>query len=334
LSGITKYGLYKVAVYAMDTDGNISLPKETYVFQEVGYDLYEYDDTSSNARVIILDRGEAQRHNFHDEGDEDWVTFYAVAGEIYEIRTENLEAKSDTMIFLYDSSGTNVIAERDFGWYGEEELLSWQCLSDGIYYVMVKQYKPEDYGKETGYGLRVYHPVAGLPGWLMGIVINALGQGVGGAVIKSDVSNTSTVSTDSGFYMMVLPSGTHTITVEIEGFPSQSQGGVVVKASNFANQDFVMPLNVYTITATAGAGGSISPGSVTVTHGSDQTFTITPDQGYQVADVLVDGLSVGAVASYTFNNVTSSHTLEAVFEVLKGDINPKFAIVPGRNAKI
>jgi len=70
----------------------------------------------------------------------------------------------------------------------------------------------------------------------------------------------------------------------------------------------------FTITASAGANGSISPsGAVPVASGGSATFTITPDAGYGVADVLVDGSSVGAVTSYSFNNVTSAHTIAASF---------------------
>lgn len=70
----------------------------------------------------------------------------------------------------------------------------------------------------------------------------------------------------------------------------------------------------YTIKATAGAGGSISPsGNVSVREGGDQTFTITPDKGYAVANVKIDGKSIGAVKSYTFENVSSPHTIEAIF---------------------
>lgn len=70
----------------------------------------------------------------------------------------------------------------------------------------------------------------------------------------------------------------------------------------------------YTITATAGENGSISPnGSVTVTEGDNQTFTITANNGYRISDVLVDGQSVGAVSTYTFENVTGDHTIEATF---------------------
>ena len=71
----------------------------------------------------------------------------------------------------------------------------------------------------------------------------------------------------------------------------------------------------FTITATADEHGSISPsGTVTVKRDGSQPFTITPDSGYQIADVKVDGKSEGAVASYTFENVTANHTIEATFE--------------------
>ena len=70
----------------------------------------------------------------------------------------------------------------------------------------------------------------------------------------------------------------------------------------------------YTIKATAGAGGSISPsGNVSVREGRDQTITITPDKGYAVANVKIDGKSIGAVKSYTFENVRRNHTIEVSF---------------------
>lgn len=71
--------------------------------------------------------------------------------------------------------------------------------------------------------------------------------------------------------------------------------------------------------------GSISPsGWTSVRHGWDQTFTITPDKGYAVAKVLVDGKSVGSVKSYTFKNVTKDHTIEVVF--MKANGNPQTGV--------
>jgi YVTN family beta-propeller protein len=70
------------------------------------------------------------------------------------------------------------------------------------------------------------------------------------------------------------------------------------------------------INASAGPGGSISPsGAVPVEFGADQTFCMTPDVGYHLNDVLVDGASQGAVPCYTFSNVTASHTISASFAI-------------------
>ena len=70
----------------------------------------------------------------------------------------------------------------------------------------------------------------------------------------------------------------------------------------------------YTIKASAGANGTISPnGSVSVARGKDQTFTISAINGYRIADVLVDGKSVGNVSTYTFENVKANHTIQAKF---------------------
>lgn len=81
----------------------------------------------------------------------------------------------------------------------------------------------------------------------------------------------------------------------------------------------------YTIKATAGAGGSISPsGNVSVREGRDQTFTITPDKGYAVANVKIDGKSIGAVKSYTFENVRRTHTIEVIF--MKANGTPQIGV--------
>ena len=81
----------------------------------------------------------------------------------------------------------------------------------------------------------------------------------------------------------------------------------------------------YTIKAAAGTGGSISPsGNVSVREGKDQTFTITPDKGYAVSNVKIDGKSIGAVKSYTFENVRRTHTIEVIF--MKANGNPQTGV--------
>ncbi len=103
--------------------------------------------------------------------------------------------------------------------------------------------------------------------------------------------------------------GSYPITVTV----SDGRGGtdsetITVTVNEVAEVTFVL-------TPSAGANGAISPATPqTVASGSDLTFTITPDAGYHIADVLVDGASVGAVGSYTFTDVTANHTIAASFE--------------------
>ena len=83
--------------------------------------------------------------------------------------------------------------------------------------------------------------------------------------------------------------------------------------------------NYRTIMVTVRGNGSVSPsGWANVPIGGDQTFTITPDKGYAVAKVLIDGQSVGAVTSYTFRGVTEGHTIEVIF--MKANGNPQTGV--------
>lgn len=98
---------------------------------------------------------------------------------------------------------------------------------------------------------------------------------------------------------------------------SNSAGSVTSDSATLTVIDDTTPPaeTTYTITATAGANGSISPsGSVEVKEGADQTFTITADEGYEIENLKVDGSDVSAASSYTFNNVTEAHRIEATFK--------------------
>ena len=128
-------------------------------------------------------------------------------------------------------------------------------------------------------------------------------------------------------------------------FNGWTSDDVTVLSASSKNASFVMPdkdvtvkanwvyngggssggYTYYTIKATAGVNGSISPtGNVSVREGRDQTFTITPNKGYAVAKVLIDSKNVGAVKSYTFENVKKNHTIEVVF--MKASGNPQTGV--------
>ena len=120
-----------------------------------------------------------------------------------------------------------------------------------------------------------------------------------------------------------LPSASRRGSYSFDGWYTEKSGGTeVTTATVFSANTTVYAhwtytgngYNYYTIKATAGAGGSISPyGNVSVREGRDQTFTITPNKGYAVSNVKIDGKSIGAVKSYTFENVNRTHSIEVIF---------------------
>ena len=126
-----------------------------------------------------------------------------------------------------------------------------------------------------------------------------------------------------------LPKATHSGRYSFDGWYTAASGGAMVTTDTEFDKNTTVYAHwtytgssggsssgrtYHTIKASSDSNGSISPSErVSVRHGRDQSFTITPDKGYDVAKVLVDGKSVGAVESYTFKNVTKNHTIEAVF---------------------
>ena len=134
-----------------------------------------------------------------------------------------------------------------------------------------------------------------------------------------------------------LPTATHSGSYSFDGWYTAASGGTQITTAYVFSANTTVYAHwtytggggwyytYYTIKATAGTNGSISPsGWTSVRDGRDQTFTITPDKGYAVAKVLVDGKSVGSVKSYTFKNVTKDHTIEVVF--MKANGNPQTGV--------
>jgi uncharacterized repeat protein (TIGR01451 family)/uncharacterized repeat protein (TIGR02543 family) len=118
-------------------------------------------------------------------------------------------------------------------------------------------------------------------------------------------------------FTIAANTGYHTTDVRVDGV---SQG--VLSSYTFTNVvanhtiTSAYAINTYIITPTAGSNGSITPSNPqTVSYGSSITFTIVANTGYHTTDVRVDGVSQGAIGTYTFNNVTASHTLTAAFTI-------------------
>ena len=138
--------------------------------------------------------------------------------------------------------------------------------------------------------------------------------------------------TTIGHRLAFLPGAFRSGSYRFDGWYTERNGGELIATSTvFAANTIVYAHWTYTggsggsggyvpgyyiIRATAGAGGHITPsGDVSVRAGANQTFTITPNRGYAVSDVKIDGRSIGAVRSYTFENISASHTIEVQFRV-------------------
>lgn len=145
-------------------------------------------------------------------------------------------------------------------------------------------------------------------------------QATGGTIVPGTQSGIASGSNSSAF--TATPTSCYTFAGwTIDGSPNASTVNPYTFTNVTANHTLtaVYTLKTNTITALAGTNGSISPnGITTVNCGIDQTYTITPNSGYVVDDVLVDGVSVGPVTSYTFTNVTAAHSISATFKVYVG----------------
>ena len=151
-------------------------------------------------------------------------------------------------------------------------------------------------------------------------------------------------ATGAGNYAVGVTVNIYAGTKSGYSFNGWTSDNVTITNANNKNASFTMPAKdvtvtanwtknssggtghiYYTIKATAGEGGKITPsGNATVLYGRNKTFTITPDNGYAIADVKIDGQSIGAVKTYTFERVRGDHTIEAVF--MKATGNPQTGV--------
>jgi hypothetical protein len=139
------------------------------------------------------------------------------------------------------------------------------------------------------------------------------------------ISPTGTLTANQGdtqVYTFTPSAHYHVSNITVDGV-SQT----LANSYTFANIQAAHTISVafaadtFTITATNGANGSVSPGTTTLGYNANQTFTISPYANFHIVDVLVDSVSVGAVGTYTFNNISANHTLAATFAASDITIN-------------
>jgi len=161
---------------------------------------------------------------------------------------------------------------------------------------MVKQYDLQVFGEDTNYDLRVYNPTAAWPGKVVGVVRDTSENGIGGAFVKAEIVSASAITLPNGYYLLILPSGTYTITVSADGFEAQSQSEVAVGELNAATLNFTM------VSSPQGTKGDINgDGNVNLTDailclrvlaGLDTSGLLRSDYGTSGTDVNGDN-SIG-----------------------------------------
>ena len=131
----------------------------------------------------------------------------------------------------------------------------------------------------------------------------------GSTVVSQGASQTYAITPNTNYYIVSVSVDGAVVASNVKTYSYTFSN---VTANHTVSATFAYCTEL--ITVSAGSGGTISPASVYVNVGSPQTFTITPSTGKKIAGVKVDGISVGAVSRYTFNDVTKPHSISATFK--------------------
>jgi len=303
-------------------------------------DNYENDDSLAQAKEIYPDDPYKfrQTHNFYKSGDVDYVKFAAQVQRRYIIETKNPGNQSHPSIQLLDSGG-NIIAT-------DNSRILWDCQNSSNSPLYVKfQDTNNSSGAQTNYDVEVsWEPIEQSQSPQIyvtpsSLTFNALVNDSNPAPQKINIKNTGSdilnwTINDDATWLSCTPIGGSctnetdevTVSVNTTGLTSGTyKANITVNAVGASNNpqtvkvtlniDSSTPVNL-SIMAVAGLNGIITPsGNIQLAYGSSQTFSITPNTGYHIEGVSVDGASVGAVKTYTFTNVTSNHTISATFEI-------------------
>ena len=145
--------------------------------------------------------------------------------------------------------------------------------------------------------------------------ISASAGGNGGI---SPAGTTTIAYGQSQAYTFTPDAGYHIVKVVVDGQAANTDSSY--KFSNVSANHTIsvqFEINTYTVDVNASPNGTIAPsGKITVKHGASLTLKLTPDTGYHVDSIIIDGKSMGAMQSYTLNNVTSNYSITAKFEIM------------------
>ncbi len=202
-------------------------------------DGYELDDSPENAAQFTLGTISPQIHNFHKQGDEDWIQFYAVKSDMaYTVNTYDLGENCETRILIFEQDGMtqidpNIDNDYDPSYSGPDAVsYPFRPTKDGTYYVRITHRDFSIFGDGTSYSLMISHDIGPETGYIEGLVTNfESGNPIGGAVVQTN--HTSDVSSfiSFGYYMIPCLVGDFTVTARKTGYETFSKVVTVGEAS-------------------------------------------------------------------------------------------------------
>ena len=268
----------------------------TYYLAATAYDV---DDNESAYSVELVHTTASPNHNPANPSVPNGPS-NGYTQTTYSFSTTATDPDGDSLQFQYDWDDASIS-----GWGAVSQSHSWSSAGN----FCVKTQAKDSHGALSGWSgcksvtiTENTHTIAASAG------ANGSISPSGSVTVNHGSSRTFTISAGTNYHVQdVLVDGISVGADTTYTFTNVTQNHTI--QASFA-------INTHTIAATAGANGSISPsGNVTVNYGSNRTFTISPNANYHVQNVLVNGVSVGAVTSYTFTNVTQNHTIQASFAI-------------------
>ena len=234
-------------------------------------DEYEDDDTYLTARVINTGSSATSvLHNFHDEGDEDWVKFYGYVDD-YNVYVTGVGSRCAIVIEIYKRDGkTLFIKPFDETGAGEDVTFTLDVTEEDIYFVRLRNSDPATYGEDTEYKLMVKVTTSGKPlpsGIVVGFISDSeSGEGINNGLIKTNAG--AAALPDRGYYIMLHPAGGYFLTVTADGYLT-----AVTQFQLDAGQQIIKDISM----TPDGSASTSSTSSSTSTSTAASTTTTTVD---------------------------------------------------------
>ena len=237
ISTFSNSGIYTIQYYAKDKEGQISPPITSYVTQNIGKDVYEPDDSFTEASTLSARTNFKQWHNFSDSNDIDYIRFYASPLEgTYTIKVDSTNSKADTKFSLYNlaQGETSESIRIALGVIGAKdefevdtlpsdsvEIAYWKPEFAGHYYIKISPAEPVSQADfNNGYTLSIYPTNSDHEATISGHIIDSNNNPIKGARVFSEdniinkMADVNGLTNDQGGYYIVLKSGSYSISVE------------------------------------------------------------------------------------------------------------------------